>query len=112
MMPYDNALNIFFWLLTLLQDVLYLVEYLVLKQSGLLSAAGSVGSIFACVYLSLRRQVLGLERLMAFCPVALGIGLIAFGLSRKVWLSLLILVVVGGGGMLLSSCVLIPPNPP
>ncbi len=71
---------------------------------GLLSAAGSVGSLFACVCVSLRRQVLGLERLMVLCPVAVGIGLIAFALSKEVWLSLLILVVVGASGMLEISC--------
>lgn len=32
---------------------------------GLLTAASSVGSLLACVYLSLRRQVLGLERLIS-----------------------------------------------
>ena len=35
---------------------------------GLLSASSSVGSLLACVYLSLRRQILGLERVMALCP--------------------------------------------
>nr|WP_199332091.1 MFS transporter [Anabaena lutea] len=71
---------------------------------GLLSAASSVGSLLACVYLSLRRQVLGLERVMALCPATIGIGLIAFGLSGQIWLSLLILVVIGGGSMLQVSC--------
>jgi MFS family permease len=71
---------------------------------GFLSAAGSVGSVIGCLYLSLRRQVLGLEKLMAFCPAVSGIGLIAFALSRQVWLSLLILVIIGGAGMLLVSC--------
>lgn len=67
---------------------------------GLLTAASSVGSLLACVYLSLRRQVLGLERLIALSLVIIGIGLIAFGLSRELWLSVLILVVIGGGGIL------------
>ncbi|AKG24537.1 MFS transporter [Calothrix sp. 336/3] len=71
---------------------------------GLLSAASSVGSIVACVYLSLRRQVLGLERLMALCPLIVGLGLIAFGLSRQIWLSVLILTAIGGGGILKVSC--------
>ncbi|MDM9384001.1 MFS transporter [Chlorogloeopsis sp. ULAP01] len=71
---------------------------------GLLSAANSGGSVIACAYLSLRRQVLGLEKLIALCPVAIGMGLIAFGLSREIWLSLLMLVVVGGGGMLQVAC--------
>ncbi len=71
---------------------------------GLLSASASVGGLIACVYLSLRRHVLGLERLMALCPASIGIGLIAFGLSREIWLSLLILVVIGGSSMLQVSC--------
>lgn len=71
---------------------------------GFLSAAGSVGSVIGCLYLSLRQRVLGLEKLMALCPAISGIGLIAFALSRQVWLSLLILVAVGGAGMLIVSC--------
>jgi MFS family permease len=71
---------------------------------GFLSAAGSVGSVIGCLYLSLRRQVLGLEKLMALCPAVGGVGLVAFALSRQIWLSLLILVVIGGAGMLIVSC--------
>lgn len=70
---------------------------------GLLTAASSVGSLLACVYLSLRRQVLGLERLIALSLVIIGMGQIAFALSRELWLSVLILVVIGGGGMLQVS---------
>lgn len=71
---------------------------------GFLSAAGAVGSVFACVYLSLRRGIVGLERLIALCPAAIGIGLIAFAVSKVFWLSLLILVVVGGSGTLQVAC--------
>ncbi|MFL0648293.1 MFS transporter [Cylindrospermopsis raciborskii S07] len=71
---------------------------------GMLSAASSIGSLMACVYLSLRREVLGLEKLMASCPIAIGFGLIAFGLSKTTWLSLLVLTVIGGSGMLQVSC--------
>ncbi|OKH46274.1 MFS transporter [Calothrix sp. HK-06] len=70
---------------------------------GLLTAASSVGSLLACVYLSLRRQVLGLEPLIALSLVIIGIGLIAFALSRELWLSVLIIVVIGGSGMLQVS---------
>jgi len=70
---------------------------------GLLSASSSIGSLLACVYLSLRRQVLGLERVMALCPAIIGLGLISFGLSREIWLSSLILIIIGGGGMLQVS---------
>jgi MFS family permease len=71
---------------------------------GFLSAAGSVGSVIACAYLSLRRQVLGLEKLMALCPVTIGLTLIAFGLSRQIWSSLLISVLMGAAGILQVSC--------
>lgn len=71
---------------------------------GLLAGASSVGSLLACVYLSSRRQVLGLERLMALSPLTIGIGLIMFGLSTHIWLSSLILILIGGGGMLQVSC--------
>jgi MFS family permease len=71
---------------------------------GFLSAAGSVGSVLACAYLSLRRQVLGLEKLMALCPVTVGLTLIAFGLSRQIWSSLLISVLMGAAGILQVSC--------
>lgn len=71
---------------------------------GFLSASGAVGSVLACAYLSLRRGILGLEKLIAICPMVIGVGLIAFGLSRVFWLSLLLLVVVGGSGTLQVSC--------
>lgn len=62
---------------------------------GFLSASGAVGSVCACVYLSLRRKTGGLERLISFCPMVIGLGLIAFSQSRVIWLSLLLLVLVG-----------------
>lgn len=62
---------------------------------GFLSASGAVGSVVACVYLSLRRKKGGLEQLIAICPLAIGLGLIAFSQSRVIWVSLLLLVFVG-----------------
>ena len=71
---------------------------------GFLSAAGAVGSVLACAYLSQRRGIFGLEQLIGFCPVANGVGLIAFSLSRSFLLSLLILVFVGAAGTLQVAC--------
>lgn len=65
------------------------------ETMGFLSASGAVGSVFACVYLSLRRKAGGLERLISFCPLAIGLGLIAFSQSRVIGVSLLLLVFVG-----------------
>lgn len=71
---------------------------------GFLSASGAVGSVLACAYLSQRRGIAGLERLIGFCPAAIGIGLIAFSFSRSFLLSLMILVLVGGAGTLQVAC--------
>ncbi|MBW4444650.1 MAG: MFS transporter [Plectolyngbya sp. WJT66-NPBG17] len=71
---------------------------------GFLSASGAIGSVLACVYLSLRRGIEGLERVIALCPALIGLGLIAFACSRNVWLSIVILTVVGGSGTLQVSC--------
>ncbi|MBD2097003.1 MFS transporter [Trichocoleus sp. FACHB-591] len=70
------------------------------ETMGFLTAAGAIGSVFACVYLSLRRGTEGLERLIALCPAVIGLGLIAFSQSRVVWISLLLLVLVGSSSTL------------
>lgn len=67
---------------------------------GFLGASAAVGSVLACLYLSLRRGVAGLVSIITLCPAVIGLGLIAFAASRSVGLSALILVLVGGGGTL------------
>nr|WP_263627827.1 MFS transporter [Komarekiella delphini-convector] len=62
---------------------------------GFLTAAAATGSVFACVYLSFRHKVAGLERLIAFSPAIMGIGFIFFSLSQIFWLSQLALLLVG-----------------
>ncbi|MHC5770052.1 MAG: MFS transporter, partial [Nostoc sp.] len=62
---------------------------------GFLTAASAMGSVFACVYLSFRQNVAGLERLIAFCPGMMGIGFIFFSISQVFWISQLALVLVG-----------------
>ena len=71
---------------------------------GFLSASGAIGSVLACAYLSQRRGIVGLERIIGLCPAAIGLGLIAFSLSRSFLLSLLILVFVGAAGTLQVAC--------
>lgn len=63
---------------------------------AVLSMTGPIGSLSACLYLSLRRGILGLERLILLSQGAIGIGLIGFALSKTIGLSLPILLVVGG----------------
>lgn len=70
---------------------------------GLLMSASGVGSLIAAVQLSLRREVRGLGRLVAIAPIIYGLGMIAFALSRSLWLSVLLLVVLGFGSLLQSA---------
>ncbi|OUL19685.1 MFS transporter [Nostoc sp. 106C] len=60
-----------------------------------LSTAAPIGSLLACVYLSMRRGIGGLERVILVAQVAIGMSLISFSLSRQVGLSIIILVFTG-----------------
>jgi MFS family permease len=61
--------------------------------------ASGIGALGGGVYLASRASVVGLGRAIAVATTVFGAGLIAFGLSRRLWLSLLILPVIGGGFM-------------
>lgn len=62
---------------------------------GFLSASAGFGSVLACIYLSLRRDVAGLDKLIAVCPATMGISIILFSFSHVFWLSVLALVLAG-----------------
>lgn len=66
---------------------------------GFLMGALGAGALVGAVSLALRRSVLGLGRVIAISSGIFGAGLIAFGLSRALWLSLLLMVVSGYGMM-------------
>jgi MFS family permease len=66
---------------------------------GFLMTASGLGALAGALYLASRNSVLGLGRAMVVATIAFGIGLVAFSLSRFLWLSLLLLPVVGGGMM-------------
>jgi MFS family permease len=67
---------------------------------GLLMTASGVGALAGALYLASRRSVLGLGRAIVVATITFGTGLLAFSLSRTIWLSLLILPFVGGGMMI------------
>jgi MFS family permease len=67
---------------------------------GLLMTASGLGALGGAVYLASRATVVGLGRLIAIATAVFGAGLIAFGLSRALWISLLVLPVVGAGFMI------------
>jgi MFS family permease len=66
---------------------------------GFLSAAIGVGALVSAAYLAMRKSVLGLGRVIPTCTAIFGTGLIAFGLSRWLPLSMFILLFTGFGMM-------------
>jgi MFS family permease len=66
---------------------------------GLLMAASGVGALTGAMFLAARKSVLGLGKYIPLMTGAFGAGLIAFSLSRALWLSLLLMVLTGLGFM-------------
>ncbi|MGH8300766.1 MAG: MFS transporter [Steroidobacteraceae bacterium] len=64
---------------------------------GWLTAASGVGAFSSALALAMRKSVVGLTRTLQAAAVLLGAGLILFGLSHILWLSLVLMVVVGFG---------------
>jgi MFS family permease len=66
---------------------------------GFLMGASGVGAVAGALFLAARENVLGLGRLVPTAAALFGAGLIALGLSRFLWLSLLLMLFVGGAMM-------------
>ena len=66
---------------------------------GWLTGASGVGALLSAVSLAVRRSVVGLTRMLQVAALMLGGGLMLFGLSQTLWLSLVLLVCVGFGMM-------------
>ncbi len=66
---------------------------------GLLTGCTGVGAIMGVLWLASRRGALGLGRIISLAGATFGAGLLGFGASRSLWLSMLLLVIVGGGMM-------------
>jgi MFS family permease len=67
---------------------------------GFLMTALGVGALSGALWLTTRRSVVGLGRVILINTAVFGVGLIAFSQSRWLWVSLVCLVVVGVGMML------------
>ena len=67
---------------------------------GFLMTASGVGALAGALYLASRSSVVGLGRVMVASTCLFGASLIAFGLSRHLWLSLALLPFVGAGMMI------------
>ena len=60
-------------------------------------AAAGIGALTGSIYLASRKNVRGLVRIIPLSTATFGIGLIAFSLSRLLWLSLPLMFITGLG---------------
>src|SRR6185503_1716511 len=67
---------------------------------GFLMTASGIGAVAGALYLASRSTVLGLWRVMVAATMCFGLGLIAFGFARWLWMALIVLPFVGGGMMI------------
>ncbi|MGB0014727.1 MAG: MFS transporter [Candidatus Sulfotelmatobacter sp.] len=66
---------------------------------GFLLGASGVGALISAISLALRKTVRGLTTMIQISAALFGVGLICFGFSRILLLSMLLMVVVGFGMM-------------
>jgi MFS family permease len=66
---------------------------------GFLMGAVGVGSLLSALTLVMRRSVRGLTKVIPIAAAIFGVGLICFGMSTSIWLSMPLMFVVGFGMM-------------
>jgi MFS family permease len=66
---------------------------------GFLTGAAGVGAVVSALSLVVRRSVRGLTKMLPIAAAVFGTGLIGFGLSRALWLSLPLMLLTGFGMM-------------
>jgi MFS family permease len=66
---------------------------------GFLMGAAGVGSLVSAFSLVLRRSVRGLLKMIPIAAIVFGMGLVLFGASQVLWVSMLLMMVVGWGMM-------------
>ena len=64
---------------------------------GWLTGASGIGALVSALSLAVRKSVVGLTRMLQIAAAMLGGGLILFGFSHTLWLSLILMVFVGFG---------------
>lgn len=70
---------------------------------GILMTASGAGALVGTFYLASRKTVIGLGKVIVAATVILSVGLIAFSLTKSLWVALLSLPLVGAGMMLQSA---------
>jgi MFS family permease len=71
---------------------------------GFLTSAVGIGALASGISLAMRRSVRGLLKRIPIGALVFGGGLMAFGLSRSLWLSMALLLLVGFGMMQGLTC--------
>jgi MFS family permease len=66
---------------------------------GFLMGAAGVGALISALSLVLRKSVRGLSKMIPIAAASFGVGLVLFGLSHVLWLSMVLMTVVGFGMM-------------
>jgi MFS family permease len=66
---------------------------------GFLMGAVGVGALISAMSLAIRKNVLGLGRMIYISTAVFGVSLIFFGLSRNIWISLVMMLFCGFGMM-------------
>jgi MFS family permease len=72
---------------------------------GWLTGASGVGALVSALSLAVRKSVAGLTRMIQISAAIFGAGLILFGLSHVLWLSLVLMLFVGFGMMQCAAAV-------
>jgi MFS family permease len=72
---------------------------------GWLTGASGVGALVSAASLAVRKSVVGLTRMIQVATAMFGAGLILFGLSHTLWLSLVLMLFVGFGMMQTAAAV-------
>ncbi len=64
---------------------------------GFLMGASGTGALIGGIYMASRKHILGLDKMIPISSTIFGLGLIAFSLSRFIWLSLILMLMTGFG---------------
>ena len=67
---------------------------------GYLMAASGIGALFGAVYLSTRKSIVGIGKIIAYSPALMGMAIVGFAVSRVMWFSLLMMLLSGLGFIL------------
>jgi MFS family permease len=70
---------------------------------GWLTGASGIGALVSALSLAFRKSVVGLTRMVQIAAAMFGAGLVLFGLSHTLWLSLVLMLFVGFGMMQVFS---------